>query len=660
MPKAKKTKKTKKQRRKELEEKRRLEEELLRQQQEEERKRQEELERQRREEEERLRLLKEKRRKEELVRLEKEEQEDIDLHEKRENDLNTLLNEEYQQIEWKKHLKCDPFPDISNERELNNFLTQWRESQISINKDKFDVHNDINSCLQDIENGYKLLPILHDVIFDSIQKNNFSKFDYSKSRFLEIGDVAQDKINNLTKTCLNTEYFNSAFDAGMKEDGDVIKSEIKKNIKLGLWASSMSNAFKNSKIEFKRPIFIKLELPKQIAMKAKCPLSCRVIQYSLNFFIYLNQSTKYQAISPIIDMQLFKLPEPPRSKYCSKNNSNQSQGQWLVQNKENNECDIWEYDSSECISISCKIPNYVYIPDKDNINLGWFDYKINEWRSDDFKDISFDSENRILTFMTYHLSPTAIISTKGTYYEYLDWKLIPSGVERCRIALHTKCNDALKIIDIEVIGSQCKLLPNDDREIPELKHIYNKLLQPHQLIYLLKISGINLCYKNDKNHKLYKSENILDKNDEIESLTHLEISTIAALFEVSMSKWNRMVNNDNMIIFRVRKPLTENETNDLKEEQKEKEQINETEDIIVNDGWHTIMINEEKVTFIDCRETSQEINLETPLTELSHKTLLRCLTPYCTEDNIRDLENASFKFKETIRRMLNLLNLFRV
>ena len=72
------------------------------------------------------------------------------------------------------------------------------------------------------------------------------------------------------------------------------------------------------------------------------------------------------------------------------------------------------------------------------------------------------------------------------------------------------------------------------------------------------------------------------------------------------------------------------------------------------------MMNEEKVTFIDCRETSKEINLETPLTELSHKTLSRCLTPYCTEDNIRDLENASFKFKETIRRMLNLLNLFRV
>ena len=42
-------------------------------------------------------------------------------------------------------------------------------------------------------------------------------------------------------------------------------------------------------------------------------------------------------------------------------------------------------------------------------------------------------------------------------------------------------------------------------------------------------------------------------------MTHLEISTIAALFEISMSKWNKICDDDNVIIFRLRKPLTENE-----------------------------------------------------------------------------------------------------
>ena len=665
MPKEKKDKKSKKQKKKELEEKRRLEEELLRQQQEEERKRQEELERQRREEAERLRLLKEKRRKEELLRLEKESEEDIDLHEKRNQDLEKLLNEQYQQIEWKKHLKCDPNPDISNERELNNFLTNWKENNLFIDN-KFDINN-ISKYIENIESGYQLLQILQDVIFDAIQKDDHQKLKYAKNRFVEMGDIAQNKLDLLTQKCLKDEFFGAAYDAGMKEDGDVQTFCIKKNIKFGLWASSMSNAFKNSKIEFKSGMNICLELPKQIAMKAKMPLSCRVIQYSHNFYIYLNKSTKYQCIGPIINIQLLKLPKPPRNIY-----NNQ---EWMVQNitNESDKAIIWE-SKEESISISCLIPKYVLISDPKNIKLGWWDFTKNEWNINDFKDISFDINKRILSFITCHLSPISIISECGEYYEYSDWKLQPSGIERCKITLTTKNKF---VVVIEIIGCQCKLLsPN----IQQLSHIYQKLLKPHQLIRLLKMSGINLCYKNDEN----LSENLLNKNKEIEALTHLEISTIAALFEISMSKWNKIVDdNENIIIFRLRKPLTANEKADKSgdnkqeiikeqkqnEEEQEKEQEQggkagaeeeEEEEDESGDEWQTIMINGEKCTFIDCNEKSLEINLNTPLRELSHKTLLRCLTSYCTEDNIRDLQNISFRFKETIRRMLNLLNLFRV
>ena len=68
--------------------------------------------------------------------------------------------------------------------------------------------------------------------------------------------------------------------------------------------------------------------------------------------------------------------------------------------------------------------------------------------------------------MAYHLAPICIISTKGIFYEYLDWKLIPSGIERCKIILNTKCNKLN--IEIEIIGSQCKLLITDNQKIPEI------------------------------------------------------------------------------------------------------------------------------------------------------------------------------------------------
>ena len=202
MPKDKKEKKSKKQKKKELEEKRRLEEELLRQQQEEERKRQEELERQRREEEERQRLLREKKRAEELVRLEKEREEDIEVEERWQSDLAKFEKEQFEQSEWRKHLKCSTVPDISKEQEMNDFLTEWKEYGIFERIEyEFDIER-LPEYIIDIERGYNLLPILQDVIYDAIQRRDDEKLKIAKSRFTEIGQIARRKIDVLTAQCL--------------------------------------------------------------------------------------------------------------------------------------------------------------------------------------------------------------------------------------------------------------------------------------------------------------------------------------------------------------------------------------------------------------------------------------------------------------------------
>ena len=103
-----------------------------------------------------------------------------------------------------------------------------------------------------------------------------------------MGNIAQKKIDNLTLKCLKDDYFTSVADSGMREDSNVIKYGMSKNLKFGLWASSMSNSYKNSKIEFKS-LGISIVLPKQIAMKCKIPLSCQCIQYIYYFYSYYNK-----------------------------------------------------------------------------------------------------------------------------------------------------------------------------------------------------------------------------------------------------------------------------------------------------------------------------------------------------------------------------------
>ena len=128
MPKDKKSKKSKK---KELEEKRLQEQELLRQQQEEERKRQEELEQKRKEEEEERRIFEEKRRQEEIIRLAKEKEDDTLILAKRAKDIEKLLTSQKEQKEWKQHLNCSDLPDVSDQRQLNDFLTTWTDPLVT-------------------------------------------------------------------------------------------------------------------------------------------------------------------------------------------------------------------------------------------------------------------------------------------------------------------------------------------------------------------------------------------------------------------------------------------------------------------------------------------------------------------------------------------------
>jgi len=651
MPKDKKEKKSKKQKKKELEEKRRLEEELLRQQQEEERKRQEELERQRREEEERQRLLREKKRAEELVRLVKEREEDVEVEEQWHSDLVKFEREQFEQSEWKKHLKCSTVPDISKEREMNDFLTEWKEYGIFERIDhEFEIKR-LDHYIADIERGYNLLPILHDVIYDAIQRRDDEKLKIAKTKFIEIGQIAQHKIDVLTAKCLRDPVFMAVAESGLKADGDTMRHGMCRHFKWGLWASSMSNAFKNSKLSFPPPISVRVELPKQLAMRARQPLSCRIVQTVPCFEIA--DGGQFECISPVINLELFRLPMAPQSM------NDESSGSWMVQDvtEQTLTPTVWRHKKEDgAISVKFVVPQYVVVSDPKQPSIGWWHPESRQWRVDGddqddgdkvIENIRYEAAKRVLSVTTRRVTPLCMVQPIGTWNEYKEWKLTPSGVQRCKIWLLTASK---MVVEMEVVGGHCQLL---QPQVPALNHLLRKMQSPHHLIGALRDCGLNLCSKNDAK----MSPRLLSKDEEIEDRAHREISSVAALFQIAMSRWNREAepNNERLIIFRLRKPLTPNEEADLAPDHNE-----EADSVADDEKWQSVMINHEKCSFIESTERSKTVNLETPIRELSHHSLLRCVASKCTEDNTRDLQNTSFRFKETIRRMLNLLNLFRV
>ena len=129
--------------------------------------------------------------------------------------------------------------------------------------------------------------------------------------------------------------------------------------------------------------------------------------------------------------------------------------------------------TADFISMSVALPGYVVVEpkhgDADSIELGWWDHVACLWRVDGFKDVALESESatadesakansnakaRRVSFRTCHLAPMSVVQLKGLYCEYTDWRLSPSGVERCRLSLHTKAAHS-KLVEIDIAGGHC-------------------------------------------------------------------------------------------------------------------------------------------------------------------------------------------------------------
>merc|ERR1711964_583816 len=121
-----------------------------------------------------------------------------------------------------------------------------------------------------------------------------------------------------------------------------------------------------------------------------------------------------------------------------------------------------------------------------------------------------------------------------------------------------------------------------------------------------------------------------------------EISTIAASFEVTCSQWNKQAPNDT-VLFRIRK------TGSVDEQDGDPEK-----------GWLVALCDAKKCTFIKSIENDTELIMDGADGELSHIDMRRVVASRCSEDMSHDLEHAALKFKEAVRRTLNLVRVFQL
>ena len=69
------------------------------------------------------------------------------------------------------------------------------------------------------------------------------------------------------------------------------------------------------------------------------------------------------------------------------------------------------------------MPEYVWITEKDDIKVGWWDDKAAAWSTEKIEELQYDKTNRILEFNSSRLAPFAYLQSRCTDYPYKGWKL---------------------------------------------------------------------------------------------------------------------------------------------------------------------------------------------------------------------------------------------
>ncbi len=178
-----------------------------------------------------------------------------------------------------------------------------------------------------------------------------------------------------------------------------------------------------------------------------------------------------------------------------------------------------------------KLPEYVYIDDKDPLKVALWDTKAKSWTTEGIEEVKYEKSLRRLEFRTTKLAPMAFVIDRCIDYPYKSWYIRCVAPGKALLDLVTKRG----LFVFEITSGEVKLIERGDAA---LSHIVGKPFAPGMLLHYLLQSGINLMPSNEDSQLCgYKP-----KVKASEERAILEVATSVDGFAFRSSAWNRALN----------------------------------------------------------------------------------------------------------------------
>nr|XP_031526468.1 protein CASC1 isoform X6 [Vicugna pacos] len=617
--------------------------ERLKQLQEEEEKRQKEEEEARvkheKEEMERLeiqRTEKEKWRKLEAKALERsnEELEELYLLERCFPEAEKLKREKRLLSQWKHYIQCDGSPDPSISQEINTFISLWKEET----NETFEAVIAKSKLVLNLIERLKLI-LLETPPYD-LQDKNIAQYQGS---ILELRELLHLKFNIATEILLRQASTLADLDSGNMEK--VIQDE---NVTLYVWANLKKNPRYRS-VRFSETQ-IGFEIPRILATS---DIALRLLHTHYDHVTPLRpvpaaSQENTSTVTPVVKGEV-KSVETAISKNLQEERKQQENESHSVHEEETEVME--EQDDTERQTILKEgLQKYVYPPEttedfemenafppievmlKVHENVIFFeapmvarwDAEGKHWKTDGISNVSYQPEDRLITFSLETFGPVTLIQDAHVNMPYQSWELRPLDVNKVLLTVTTVFTE----IQIQVKENLCMLASiklNNKRHSSALEE---KWMSPVSFIIALKEAGLNI-FPTGHSH-FYVVTNY--KLPLVEMKAYRQMALLSSAFAFGWSRWNTECDPKN-VVFKVREHLTKEEPSP-------------------NPNWNFLMFSGDRAQSLKINESSEAFSKALKEDTEFHSTLYHMVKDSASEEAMEKVGRSSCQFIDSVCHLL--------
>ncbi|XP_068416153.1 dynein axonemal intermediate chain 7 isoform X3 [Eschrichtius robustus] len=508
--------------------------------------------------------------------------------------------------QWKHYIQCDGSPDPSISQEINTFISLWKEET----NETFEAVTAKSKLVLNLIEKLKLI-LLETPSYD-LQEKNIIQYQGS---ILELQELLHLKFNIATEILLRQASTLADLDSGNMEK--VIRDE---NVTLYVWANLKKNPRYRS-IRFSETQ-IGFEIPRILATS---DIALRLLH------------TRYDHVTPLGPVPTAPQEHTSTVTYFGKDEvksveaavSKDLQEEYNEQEDESNAVHEEETKVDEQGGVEGQTSSVQEEPEatKYELEMKLLSETVSagkHWKTDGISNVSYKSEDRLITFSLETLGPVTLIQDAHVNMPYQSWELRPLDVNKVLLTVTT----VLTEIQIQIKENLCMLASIKLNDKKHSSILEEKWMTPVSFIIALKEAGLNI-FPTGHSH-FYVVINY--KLPLVEVKAYRQMALLSSAFAFGWSKWNTVCDSKK-VVFQVREHLPKEEP-------------------IQKPNWTLLMFSGDRAQSLKINESSDAFSEALKEETEFHSTLYHMVKDFASKEAMKKVRCSSCQFVDSVCHML--------